>query len=64
MGSIYLENYVKTYVLWDAWNQHKDVNNFKPESSLVPKVLFAVGWIKSKSTLQNTEYEGAWQIEV
>ena len=40
------------------------VNNFKPETSLVPKVLFAVGRIKSKSALRNTEYEGAWQIEV
>ena len=35
------------------------VNNFKPETSLVPKVLFAVGWIKSKSALRSTEYEGA-----
>ena len=35
------------------------VNNFKPETSLVAKVLFAVGWIKSKSALLNTEYEGA-----
>ena len=35
------------------------VSNFKPETSLIPKVLFAVGWIKSKSALQNTEYEGA-----
>ena len=35
------------------------VNNFKPETSLIPKVLFAVGWIKSKSVLQNNEYEGS-----
>ena len=34
-------------------------NNFKPESSLVPKVLFTVGQIKFKSALRNTEYEGA-----
>ena len=40
------------------------VNCFKPEKSLVPKVLFAVGRIKSKSALWNTEYEGAWKIEV
>ena len=40
------------------------VNNFKTETSLVPKVLFAVDWIKSKSALRNTEYEGARQIEV
>ena len=40
------------------------VNSFKPETSLVPKVLFAVGRIKSKRPLQNTEYEGAWQIDV
>ena len=35
------------------------VNNFEPEASLVPNVLFAVGRIKSKSALRNTEYEGA-----
>ena len=29
------------------------VSNFKPETSLFPKVLFAVGRIKSKSALQN-----------
>ena len=40
------------------------VNNFKPETSLVPKVLFAVGRIKPKSAFRNTEYEGAWQNEV
>ena len=34
-------------------------NNFKSETSLVPKVLFAVSRIKSKSALRNTEYEGA-----
>ena len=28
------------------------VNNSKPETSLVPKVLFAVGRIKSKSAYQ------------
>ena len=39
------------------------VNNFKPGTSLVPKVLFAVGLIKSKSALWNTEYEGALQIK-
>ena len=27
-------------------------------------MLFAVGRIKSESALQNTEHEGAWQIEV
>ena len=43
----------------------RHVNNFKPETSLVPKLLlFAVGQIKSKSTLQYTEHERAWQIEV
>ena len=26
MGSIYLENYVSIYVLWDGWNQHEDVS--------------------------------------
>ena len=35
------------------------VNNFKLETSLVPKVLFAVGRINSKSVLENTEYERA-----
>ena len=40
------------------------VNNFKPETSLVAKVLFAVSWIKSKSALQNPEYERPSQIEV
>ena len=35
------------------------VNNFKPETSLIPEVLFAVGRIKSKSALRNTRYEGA-----
>ena len=35
------------------------VNNFKPETSLVTKILFAVGRIKSKIALRNTEYEGA-----
>ena len=50
MDSMYLENYVQIYVRWDVWNQHQD-ENFKPEASLVPKVLFAVGWIMSKSVL-------------
>ena len=40
------------------------VNNFKPETSLDPKVLFSVGHIKSKSALRNTEYEGVLQIDV
>ena len=40
------------------------VNNFKRETSLVPKVLFPINWIKSKSVLQNNECEGAWQIHV
>ena len=59
MGSIYLENYVNLCPLRCLKPTQRCVNNFKPESSLVPKVLFAVGWIKSKSTLQNTECEGA-----
>ena len=40
------------------------VNNFIPDTSLVAKVLFAVSWIKSKSALRNTEYEGPLQIDV
>ena len=62
MDSVYLENYVQIYVRWDVWNQHQD-ENFKPEASLVRKVLFAVGWIMSKSALWNTEYEGAGLME-
>ena len=34
------------------------------KTSLVPKVLFAVGRIETKSALRNTECEGTWQIEV
>ena len=40
------------------------VNKFKPKTSLVLKVLFAVSRIKSKSDLWNTELEGASQMEV
>ena len=40
------------------------INNSKPEISLVSNVPCAVGRIKSKSALQKTEYEGAWQIDV
>ena len=40
------------------------INNFKPETSLAPAALFVVGRVKSKSALGNTEYKGAWQIEV
>ena len=41
----------------------RHVNNFKPETTFAPKVLFVVGQIKSKSALQNTKYEGAWPTE-
>ena len=37
------------------------VNNLKPETSLLPKVLLAVGRIKYFiSSLRNTEYEGSY----
>ena len=45
-------------------NANMRVNNFKSEASLVPKVLFTVGQIKSKSAFQNTEYREACQIEI
>ena len=45
-------------------NANMCVNNFKSEASLVPKVLFTVGRIKSKSAFQNTEYREACQIEI
>ena len=34
-------------------------NTFKPQTSTVLKVLFAVCQVKSKSALRITEYEGA-----
>ena len=53
------------FVLWDGWSQHEDVSIILNQKlkSLVPKVHFAVGRIKSESGLRNTEYEGAWKIE-
>ena len=41
-----------------------ETNTKMCQTSLIPKVLFAVDRIKSKSALRNTECEGAWQIEV
>ena len=59
MGSMYLENCLNFYSLGWLKPTRRRVNNFKPQTSLVPKVLFAVGQIKFKSALRNAEYEAA-----
>ena len=60
MGSMYLENHVLNLCSLRLMKPtRRRVNNFKPETSLIPKVLLAVGRIKSKSALRNTEYEEA-----
>ena len=58
MGSVYLE---LCSLRW-LKQTRRLVNNFKPETSSIPNVLFAVCRIKSKSYSRNTKYEGAWQI--
>ena len=59
IGSMYLENYVlNLYSLRWLKPTRRRANNLKPET-LVSKVLFAVGRIKSESALRDNEYEGA-----
>ena len=43
------------YLCYLRWLKptRRRVSNFKPETSLIPKVLLAVGQMKSKSTLPN-----------
>ena len=51
------------FTFTDTAKPRRRVGNFKRETSLIPKVLFAVVQKKSKKALRNTAYEGAWHIE-
>ena len=47
------------FTFTDTAKPRRRVGNFKRETSLIPKVLFAVVQKKSKKALRNTAYEGA-----